>query len=56
MSAWKFYNFADCQLFPFLQPIEPMQVDIAPEVDQPAAEDSFIIEAATIVSTVEILF
>ncbi|XP_031571360.1 COP9 signalosome complex subunit 1-like [Actinia tenebrosa] len=28
--------------------IEPMQVDIAPEVDQQAAEDNFIIEAATI--------
>lgn len=27
-----------------------MQVDIAPEVDQQAAEDNFIIEAATIVS------
>lgn len=31
-----------------------MQVDVAPEVDQQGAEDNFIIEAATIVSTLNI--
>ncbi|KXJ28579.1 COP9 signalosome complex subunit 1 [Exaiptasia diaphana] len=30
------------------EPVEPMQIDIAPEVDQQAVEDNFIIEAATI--------
>ena len=36
--------------FLFIQnPIEPMQVDIAPEGDHPPLEDSFTIESATLV-------
>jgi len=46
-----FTDFSKCTIF---QPIEPMQVDVAPEVDQQAAEDNFIIEAATIVRTFNI--
>ena len=32
-----------------LQAVEPMQVDVAPESDQLAQEDNFIVESATLV-------
>ena len=36
-------------IFLFIQnPIEPMQVDIAPEGDHPPLEDNFTIESATL--------
>ena len=38
------------EFFLFIQnPIEPMQVDIAPEGDYPPLEDSFTIESTTLV-------
>ena len=33
-----------------LQAVEPMQVDVAPESDQLAQEDNFIVESATLVT------
>ena len=38
------------EFFLFIQnPIEPMQVDIAPEGDHPPLEDNFTFESATLV-------